>query len=319
MNLRKACVVVGLAAGLIAPTGVQGQTVHIIFPFRGGGSGDAMTRIVADQLSTELQRPVIVELRPGAAGRIGVQAVKSAAPDGNTLLMTPIAPMAVYQSVYPSLEYDPIRDFQPVAQVAAFDFGIAVGKDIPVRTLSELVAWIKTDPTKANYGIPGAGTLPHFFGALFGRAIGVDLQPITYGGGAAALTDLLGGQIPMMIQSVNELTEMHKAEKIRVLATSSKARSVFLPDVPTFREAGYAIEGSGWFGLFAPAKTSPDVVNRLNEIIVAALAKPEVKDRILKLGLQPTGTSPQAFAKILQDDITLWAPAVKASGFTPTQ
>ena len=319
MNLRKACGVLGMAAGLIVPTGVQGQTVHIILPFGGGGSGDALTRIVADRLSAELQRPVIVELRPGAAGRIGVQAVKSAAPDGNTLLMVPIAPMAVFQNVYPALEYDPVNDFQPLAQVAAFDFGIAVGKDIPARTLPELVSWIKANPSRANYGIPGAGTLPHFFGVLFSRAIGVELQPIAYKGGVAALTDLLGGQIPMMIHSVNELTEMHKAEKIRVLATSSKARSVFLPDVPTFREAGYAIEGTGWFGLFAPAKTPPDVVNRLNGIIVGALAKTDIKDRILKLGLQPTGTSSQAFAKILQDDITLWAPAVKASGFTPTQ
>ena len=319
MNLRKACAILGLAAALTAPTAVQGQTVRIIFPFVGGGSGDALTRILADQLSAELQRPVIVELRPGAAGRIGVQAVKSAAPDGNTLLMVPIAPMAVYQSVYPSLEYDPIKDFQPLAQAAAFDFGIAVGKDIPASTLPELVNWIKANPARANYGTPGAGTLPHFFGVLFGRAIGVDLQPIAYKGGVAALTDLLGGQIPMMFHSVNELTEMHKAEKIRVLATSSRARSVFLPDVPTFGETGYAIEGTGWFGLFAPAKTPPDVVNRLNGIIVGALAKADIKGRILKLGLQPTGTSPQEFAKILQDDITLWAPAVKASGFSPTQ
>ncbi len=136
MNLRKVCVVIGLASALIAPSAAQGQTVRIIFPFVGGGSGDALTRILADQLSAELQRPVIVELRPGAAGRIGVQAVKSAAPDGNTLLMVPIAPMAVYQSVYPSLEYDPIEDFQPLAQAAAFDFGIAVGKDIPAKDTS---------------------------------------------------------------------------------------------------------------------------------------------------------------------------------------
>ena len=319
MNLRQAGVLFGIVAGLIAPTGVQAQTVRIIFPFVGGGSGDALTRILADQLSAELQRPVIVEQRPGAAGRIGVQAVKSATPDGNTLLMAPIAPMALYQNVYPSLEYDPVKDFQPLAQVAVFEFGIAVGKDIPAKTLSELVGWIKANPAKANYGIPGAGTLPHFFGVRFGKAIGIDLQPIAYKGGVAALTDLLGGQIPMMIHSINELAEMHKAEKIRVLAVSSKARSAFLPEVPTFREVGYDIEGTGWFGLFAPAKTPADIVNRLNAIIVGSLAKADIKTRILTLGLQPTGTSPEAFAKILQDDIALWAPAVKSSGFTPTQ
>ncbi len=319
MNLRQAGLLFGIAAGLIASTGVEAQTVRIIFPFVGGGSGDALTRLLADQLSAELQRPVIVEQRPGAGGRIGVQAVKSATPDGNTLLMTPIAPMALYQSVYPSLEYDPVKDFQPLAQVAVFEFGIAVGKDIPARTLSELVSWIKANPSRANYGIPGAGTLPHFFGVRFSRAIGIDLQPVPYKGGVAALTDLLGGQIPMMIHSINELAEMHKAEKIRVLAISSKERSAFLPDVPTFRETGYDIEGTGWFGLFIPAKTPADIVDRLNGIIVAALAKADIKARILTLGLQPTGTSPEAFAKILQDDIALWAPAVKASGFTPSQ
>jgi tripartite-type tricarboxylate transporter receptor subunit TctC len=319
VNLRNICLALAVAAGLIAPAFAHEQIVHIIFPFSGGGSGDALTRIIADQLGAELHRPVIVELRPGAAGRIGVQAVKSAEPDGNTLLMTPIAPMAVYQSVYPLLGYDPIEDFQPVAQIAAFEFGIAVGNDIPAKTLQELVAWIKANPSRANYGTPGAGTLPHFFGVIFGRAIGVDLQPIAYKGGVAALTDLLGGQIPMMFHSANELVEMHKAGKIRVLATSNSQRSIFLPDVPTFREAGYDIQGTGWFGIFAPSRTPADVVNRLNGIIVGALAKNDIQQRILNLGLQPTGTSAEAFAKILRDDIDLWAPAVKASGFTPSQ
>ena len=306
-----------LLAAFASPA--HGQTVHIIFPFAAGNSADTLTRIIGEELGAGLGRTVIVEPRPGAAGRIGVRAVKSAEPDGNTLLMSPIAPMSVYQSVYPALEYDPIKDFQPISQLAEYEFGVAVSNEIPVQTLAELVAWIKANPARANYGTPGAGTLPHFCGVMFGRVIGVPLQPIAYQGTAPALTDLVAGQIPVLFHAVSELMEMHKAGKIRVLATSSKQRSAFLPEVPTFREAGYDIEGTGWYGLFAPAHTPADIVARMNAIVVAALAKPEIRARFLNLGVQPTGTSPEALAKIQHDDIERWAPAVKASGFVPSQ
>ena len=139
-----------------------------------------MTRLLADRLAANLQRPVIVEPRPGAAGRLGIQYVKGSEPDGSTLLMSPIAPMAVYQDVYASLEYDPVRDFAPIAQVATFEFGMAVGAHVPVRTLPELVSWLKENPKEANFGTPGAGTLNHFFGIMFARAAGVTLQHIPY-------------------------------------------------------------------------------------------------------------------------------------------
>ena len=323
MNLRASrFVTLALSCVLAAPAAAEMRSnhpVHIIFPFAAGGSADALTRIIADELSSGLGRAVIVEPRPGAAGRIGVQAVKSAEPDGHTLLMAPIAPMAVYQNIYPALEYDPVKDFRAVSQVATYEFGIAVGNDVPVKTLAELVAWIRANPARANYGTPGAGTLPHFFGVMFGGAIGVPLQQIAYKGTAPALTDLVSGQIPMMFHAVNELVEMHKAGKIRVLATSDKTRSVFLPDVPTFREAGYDIQGTGWYGLFAPAGTTDDVVAQINAIVVQALAKPGIRDRILNLGVQPTGTSPSALAAIQRNDIDRWAPAVKASGFATSQ
>ena len=304
---------------LPAAAQMRSQPVQIIFPFGIGSSTDALIRTIADELSSGLGRPVIVEQRPGAAGRIGVRAVKMAEPDGNTLLLSPIAPMTVYQSVYPALEYDPVKDFRPISQLASYEFAIAVGSDMPVKTLAELVAWIKANPASANYGTPGAGTLPHFFGVMFGGAIGVPLQPIAYKGTAPALADLVGGQIPMMFHAVNELVEMHKAGKIRVLATSDRQRSVFLQDVPTFREQGYDLQGTGWYGLFAPARTPDDFIAQVNAIVVAALAKPEIRARILNLGIQPTGTSPEALAKIQRQDIERWAPAVKASGFAPSQ
>jgi tripartite-type tricarboxylate transporter receptor subunit TctC len=309
-----------LAAVLaLAPAWAQDQPIRIIFPFAAGGSGDGLARLIAEKMRGPLGRPVIVESRTGASGRIGVQAVKAAAPDGNTLLITPIAPMAIYQSVYASLDYDPIADFVPLSQVATFDFGVAVASNIAAPSLKDLVAWAKANPAQANYGIPAAGSLPHFLGVMFGRTAGLDLRAVPYRGSAAALTDLIGGQIAMVFTTTADLAEMHKGGRIRMLATSDRARSPFVPTVPTFRESGYDLEATGWYGMFAPAKTPPDVVERLNKAIVAAVQLPEVQERMRAFGLQPTGTSAKEFAEIQKTDAARWAPHVKASGFKPEQ
>jgi tripartite-type tricarboxylate transporter receptor subunit TctC len=300
----------------LAASQPSGQPVHIIFPFMAGSSGDTLTRVIAENLGIALNRAVIVENKTGASGLIGIRAVKDAAADGATLLIAPIAPMSVYQHVYKSLPYDPIKDFQPIAQIATFDFGIAVGPQVPAKSIKELVAWLQANPTQANYGTPAAGTLPHFFAVLFGSAAGLNLQHIPFRGGAAALSALMGGQIPMVFTSTDSLTELHKAGRIRVLATSDRNRSPFLPEVPTFQEAGYSIEGRGWFGMFGPAGTRAGTVEHLNKLVVSAIQVPDVQKRILALGLRPTGTSAAEFAAIQRADSELWAPAVKASGFT---
>src|SRR5207248_3350817 len=320
--LRLAAALLLALAGLhAAPANAQlgGEPVRLIFPFAAGGSGDALARLIAEHLRVALGQPVIVENRAGAQGRIGVQAVKAAAPDGKTLLLTPVAPMSVYQHVYKALAYDPIGDFQPVAQVATFDFAIAVGPQVPAKTLKELVDWVRANPTQGSYGTPAAGTLPHFFAVSFARTAGLDLRHVGYRGSAAALTDLVGGQIPIVVTTTSDLLEQHKGGRIRVLATSDAGRSPFLPELPTFKEAGYDIQGTGWYGVFAPAKTPPDMVERLNKAIVAAVQAPAVRERLLAFGLQPTGTSAAELARIQQADSALWEPAVKASGFTPEQ
>jgi len=296
-----------------------GEPVRLVFPFAAGGSGDALARLIAEHLRMALDQPVIVENRVGAQGRIGVQAVKAAAPDGKTLLLTPVAPMSVYQHVYKTLAYDPIGDFQPVSQIATFDFGLAVGPQVPARSLEELVDWMKANAAQGNYGTPAAGTLPHFFAVSFARAAGLDLRHVGYRGSAAALTDLVGGQIPIVVTTTSDLLEQHKAGRIRVLATSDRHRSPFLPDLPTFKEAGYDIQGTGWYGVFVPARTPSDLVERLNKAIVASVQTPAVKERLLAFGLQPTGTSAAELGRIQKADSELWAPAVKASGFTPEQ
>ena len=321
LRLVRACVLAGSAAAFALPAGAQfgGEPTRIIFPFAGGGSGDALARLLAEHLRVALDQPVIVENRTGAQGRLGVQAVKAAAPDGKTILLTPVAPMSVYQHVYKALAYDPIADFQPLSQVATFDFAIAVGPQVPVKSLTELVDWVKANPAQGSYGSPGAGALPHFFAVTFARAAGLDLRHVGYRGSAAALIDLVAGQLPVVVTTTSDLLEQHKAGRIRVLATSGRQRSPFLPDIPTFKEAGYAIEGTGWYGAFAPAGTPPDLVEKLSKVLAAAVRAPQTRERLLAFGLQPTGTTAAELAAIQKADSELWAPAVKASGFAPDQ
>ena len=249
-----------------------------------------------------LDQPVIVENRTGAQGRLGVQAVKAAAPDGKTLLLTPVAPMSVYAHVYKALLYDPVADFEPVSQVATFDFAIAVGPQVPAKSLKELVAWVKANPAQGNYGTPAAGTLPHFFAVSFAKTAGLDLRHVGYRGSAAALTDLVGGQISdrrhhhQRRAGAAQGRPHQRARHLRQAALAVPA------GLPTFKQAGYDIEGSGWYGVYAPAKTPPDVVAQLNKAIVAAVRPAPVQEKLLAFGLVPAGTTATELRKIQAAD-----------------
>jgi tripartite-type tricarboxylate transporter receptor subunit TctC len=325
MFRRMTLALAGIVAAILAlqPSMARAQLaaepIKIIFPFAAGGSGDALARLLAEHMRASLDQPVIVENRTGAQGRLGVQAVKAAAPDGKTILITPVAPMSIYHHVYKSLAYDPVADFEPISQVTTFDFALAVGPQVPAKSLKELVAWVKANPDKGSYGTPAAGALPHFFAVAFAKAAGLDIRHVSYRGSAAAMADVVAGQIPIIVTTTADVTEQHKGGRIRVLATSDTARSPFLPDIPTFKEAGYDIVGSGWYGLYAPAKTPPDVIAKLNKAIVSAVKTPQVKERLLSFALVPTGTSAAELAKIQKADSDLWAPAIKASGYSPEQ
>jgi tripartite-type tricarboxylate transporter receptor subunit TctC len=315
--LAAAATLAAAPAAAVAQT--AGETVRIVFPFAPGGSGDALARLIAEHLRAALKQPVIVENRTGAQGRLGVQAVKAAAPDGNTILLTPVAPMSVYQHVYKALAYDPIADFAPVSQAATFDFAVAAGPQVPAASLAELVAWVKADPARGSYGTPAAGSLPHFLAVSFASATGLDLRHVGYRGSAAALTDLIGGQIPILVTTTADVLESHKAGRIKVLATSDSARSPFLKEVPTLKEAGFNLVATGWYGVFAPAGTPAAVVARLSAGVAGAVQSPPVKERLLAFGLVPTGTTAAELGRIQKADSALWSPAVKASGFTPEQ
>jgi tripartite-type tricarboxylate transporter receptor subunit TctC len=311
-----------LAASIMAPGSAQiaEQPIKIVFPFAAGGVGDAFARLLADHLRAGLNgQPVVVENVTGAAGRAGARMVVNAAPDGKTLLFTPIAPVAVHNHVYKELGYDPLTDLSPVSLVAEFEFGIAVGPNVPAKDLKELVEWAKANPSKASYGSPGAGALPHFFGVLFGKAAGIELVHIGYKGSAAAIVDLVGGQIPIVVTTTSDLLAQHQAGKIRILATSDSKRSPLVPEVPTFKESGYDIVGTSWYAVFAPAKTASDIREKYAKILATTVQRPEIKEKLLKMGLYASGTTPDELGAVQKRDSALWAPAVKASGFTPNQ
>ena len=312
---------VAAALGMLTFVGTHGQAaeqpIRIVSPYPPGGAGGATARLLAESMRTSLNRPVIVENKPGAAGRLGVQAVKEGPADGSMLLFTPIAPMAVFPHVYDKLGYDPVSDFAPISQVATFDLAVAVGTNVPSKSLKELVAWLRDNPAQASYGTPAAGSLPHFFAISFARAANLDLRHVPYKGNAQAVADLIGGHLPIFFTSTPDLVEAHRAGRIRILATSGAQRSAALPDVPSFMEAGYQIRGEGWHAFYAPAKTDPEVIAALNAAIVSALRIPEIRNRVMALHLEPTGTSGAELAKIQKTDSDLWGPIIRASGFKP--
>lgn len=291
--------------------------MRILVGFAAGGSSDIAARMLADKLKDSLGVSVIVENKVGAGGRIAAEALKNAPADGTTLLLTPIVVPVLAPLVYKQLPYDTARDFAPVAQVATYQFALALAPDHSAKTVPEFVAWLKANPPQANFGSPAPGSLPHFFGLMIGQATGVAMTHIAYKGGAPLAADLMGGQIPAGIDALSDMIELHRAGKIRIIATSGAQRSPLLPSVATFREQGFAaIEGSGWIGVYAPAKTSKAVIDQIATAIASALKTPEMRERFLTLGYEPTGTTPEQLAAIMSADTARWGPVIKASGFT---
>jgi len=293
------------------------KPVRLLVGFAPGGSADIAARLVADRIKDDLHQPVVVENRPGAGGRLVADAVKNAPADGSVLMLTPIVVTVLAPMVFSKLPYDPVADFAPVAQVANFQFALSVNANHPARTMKELVAWYKANPAKANFGSPAPGSLPHFFGVMIAKGTGVELVHVPYNGGGPMMNALMGGeQLTAAIDTLVEQVELHRTGRVRILATSGATRSPLLPDVPTFAEAGLAgIEGTAWFGIYAPAKTPESTVRQLNAAINKALASAELRERLTKLGLEPAGGSADDLAARMAQDSARWAPIVKASGF----
>jgi len=307
------CCMLGVQA--VAYAQAPGKPVRVLVGFPPGAVSDLLPRALADRMSAQLGQPIVVENRAGAGGRLAAAALKAAAPDGATIMLAPIA-ITLYPLTHKKLEYDPFADFSPLTQVARFQIALAVGPQVPAKTLAEYVALTKKDPRNGDYASAAAGSLPHFVGVMFGRSTGIEMNHIPYKGTAPAITALLGGEIQALVTTLADLSSYHRAGRLRAIATSGVARSPVLPEVPTFIEQGFQLEADGWYGFFAPARTPPELAARLSRAINEAATSPPGRQRLLDMGLEPTGTSPAQFAAIIQRDFDRWTPVIKASGFT---
>jgi tripartite-type tricarboxylate transporter receptor subunit TctC len=317
--MRRSFRSLSLALGIALVATAQAQTekpVRIVVGFPAGATLDSLARQVAEKLRVSLNQPVIVENRAGAAGRLAAEFVKSQPGDGMTLLMTPVANMAIMPHSHQGLRYDPFADFAPVSHVANFQIAFAVGPAVPSQSLRDYVALVKKDPKAGNYASAAAGSIPHFLGVMFARTAGIELTHVPYKGTAPALTDLVGGQIAAAVMTVPDIAQLQRAGKVRALAVAGAKRSAALPDVPTFKEQGYDLEGSGWYAVFAPAATPKETVDRLSRLVAQATQSPEVRAFIEKGGMEATGTTPAELAAMLKADYDRWGPVIKASGFT---
>ncbi|HEY4171187.1 MAG TPA: tripartite tricarboxylate transporter substrate-binding protein [Reyranella sp.] len=291
------------------------EPLKLVLGFPPGASSDTLTRLIADKMRVSLGRTVVVENKPGAVGIVANLAVKSAPPDGNTLLMTPLATMVAFPHSYSKLDYDPFKDYVPVAELCAFYLALGVGSAVPAKTLAEYAALVKTGGTYANFASAAAGSLPHFFGLMFAKAAGVQLTHVPYKGTANVMQAMMSGEIPASVLTVADWGTLQQSGKGRMLAVSSPQRLAQYPDVPTFKESGYDIEGSAWYGLFAPTGTSQPIVGKLAAAAVEAVRQPDVRQKLEPLGLNVTGLGPAEMAKILRADYDRWGPVIRASGF----
>jgi tripartite-type tricarboxylate transporter receptor subunit TctC len=307
------------ALAIASPLHAQ-DAVRVLVGFPPGGGADLIARLAADKARESLGVAVVVENRPGAGGQIAAEALKNAAPDGRTLMAAPIAVTVIYPLTYKKLAFDPEKDFAPVSLAVNFQLALTAGPGTPAATLAEYVAWVKGDAKRGSFGVPAAGSLPHFFGLMLGRAIGMELVQVPYKGGAPLLNDVIGGQIPVGIDVLSEAIPQHRAGKVRVLASSGAKRSGIAPEIPTFTELGYPqIQGDGWFAFHAPAKTPKAAVDRLSSAFGNAVRAPDVAERLQKIGFDPVGSTADELARRMAEDRARWAPVVKASGFSADQ
>jgi tripartite-type tricarboxylate transporter receptor subunit TctC len=303
----------------LAQSPLEGKTIKLVYPFAAGNSGDALGRILGERFQHILGATFIVENRTGAAGRIGTQSVVRSAPDGTTLLLAALPLVSIYPHSYDKLGYDPVTDLLPISQVVAFDVTFVAGPKPGLQSLSELVTWAKENPGLATYGSSGAGGFAHLFAVMFARNTGTSMTHVGYRGSAPVINDVMAGQIPFASVVSGDCIELHKAGRVRMLGVSGRSRLALVPDVPTFMEAGIPIEGTAWYGLYAPAQTSAEIVAALAQAAKEALSDPSVRRRLENLAFVPTGTTPEELARMQREASALWAPVVAASGFKPDQ
>jgi tripartite-type tricarboxylate transporter receptor subunit TctC len=291
------------------------KPIRFVVPYPPGGPLDTVARLVGQRVSESVRQPVIVDNKPGAGGNIGADAVAKSPPDGYTILMGAVATHAINPTLYASIPYDAQKDFIPVTQLASTPNVLVVNPALPVHDLREFIAYAKAHPGQLNFGSGSTGSAGHLAGELFKSLAGVDMTHVPYKGAAPAMNDLIGGQIQLMFDNLASSLGQIKAGKVRALAVTTARRTELAPELPTIAESGLpGFDINTWFGIFVPAGTPAPVVQRLHEEFVKALEAPDVRARMLGLGAEPVGSTPEQFAQYIRAEAVKYAKLVKASG-----
>lgn len=287
--------------------------LKIVVGFPPGGSADLLARLMAEGLKNDFSS-VIVENKPGAGGRIALNQVKRSAPDGQTVIVLPSGPMVLFPHVYKKLDYDPVKDFTPISQIAHFQFSVVAGPSAGAKSVTEMLARAKAAPGTATYGTPGAGTLPHFMGVMFGQKAGAELTHVPFQGGGPANTALLGGHIHYKFDVVTETAELHRAGKVRILAVTGAQRDPQVPEVPTLKEQGVDMVATAWFAMYGPAGLAPEVRDRISAAVARAIRTPALRSKLIEQGYEPVGSTPAELAAAQAADLKRWEGPIKATG-----
>jgi tripartite-type tricarboxylate transporter receptor subunit TctC len=304
-----------LAAAGVASAQPAGR---VVVPYPPGGSIDVMARVIAGKLAEATGRWFVVENRAGAAGAIGSASVKGGPTDGSLVLMAPDSNISVYPATVTKPAYSPLEDFVPIVHTGDYRIALGVHPSVPAQDLKSFIAWTKSQPDAVTYGTAGAGTNLHFYGTLFAHVSGANMKHVPYRGSAPAVTDLVAGHISATMLPFGSQLGHLKAGRIRMLAQTGENRAASAPDVPSFKELGYpTLAFPGWYGIFAPAGTPAEIVNRYNDVVVKAIRTPEVRERMRAVELEPREMSAADFQAFVKADTERWAPIIKASGFTP--
>jgi len=308
-----------LAAVLAAAPAVAqdkiGKPVRLIVGFAAGGSVDLVARLIAERLSPRLGQPVLVENKPGGFVRVAIDAVRSATPDGTTLLLTSSTPLVVTPHAYTKMPYDAQRDLVSVARLVNGQQGFALGPLSGARSWPEYVTWVKANPDKAFFASSGVGSMGHLVGVVLANTSGLRIEHVAYKGPGNYNSELMGGQVSAGISGIADASEFHRTGKLRIVATSGAERSRALPDVPTFKELGVPMDLSLWYGVFAPAGTPNAIVELLGRELVAIVGAPDLTERFVTLGLDRAAAGPRVAAETLAADYAHWRPIVQQAGF----
>jgi tripartite-type tricarboxylate transporter receptor subunit TctC len=300
-----------LAAAGAAAQSYPDRPIRLIVPFPPGGGTDVVARAIASRLGQMLGTSVVVDNRAGAGGTIGTEAVARSAPDGYTLGLVS-GSHAINPSIYPKLPYDTERDFAPVSQLVVAPGILVVNPKLPVKNVKDLIALAKSEPGKLNYASAGIGTPPHLAGELFKTMAGIDIVHVPYKGNAAVLTDTLSGQVQFTFPTIPSALPYVQNGTLRALGVTGAKRSPSAPDIPTIAESGLpGYEATSWYGVVAPADTPPEIVDKLSTTLASALQQPDVQKVLASLGLEPVGSTPQAFAATIKEELPKWQKVVR--------